>query len=137
MEPVGAAIGQREERLSGPVHVRSMVDTQNVNLSGLIVILVDHPVGSSTSYPQPSQLAAERVADLARLFDQGTEHELHDRGGRFLGQPGKGSIHRGGDDQLPASLGHRSPRYRALSSSALRPFPVAISWRACSISRIA
>jgi hypothetical protein len=83
-----------------------MIDPQDPDLSRFVVDLVDHSIRASPSGPEPFQLAAQRVANALWIVGERSQHELHDGRRRFLGQSGKTTLGRRGDDQLPTGAGH-------------------------------
>ena len=57
-----------------------MVDPKHPHGSFLVVDLIDNPVRTSAGCPETSELSLEWVPDAARGLDEGTKHELDDRG---------------------------------------------------------
>lgn len=66
-----------------------MVDPHDEHCGCLVVDLVHHSVGSTSSRPQTGKLVLERMTDRAWGVAEAGEHELDGRRSDALGQPGQ------------------------------------------------
>lgn len=99
------------------IHVGAVVDPDDLDHLLGLVELIDDPVRPSTGRPHSRELSLERVADLARCFDQWPHHELHGGGGDLRWQSAKRPFSTGRYHEPPWICAQRL-RYLARSASA-------------------
>src|SRR6478736_10486736 len=92
---------------AGPVCVTAVLDPHDDDLPVFFVDAVQHPVGTSSSRVDARQVSTERLAQAARVVDQGRGEEL-DHCSRDTGKSRLDcSDSRRGQDQLVGgALGH-------------------------------
>jgi hypothetical protein len=66
-----------------------MVDAEHPDGSSIVVDVIDDPVRTAARHPEASELSLEWVPDAARGVDEGSKHELDDRGCDTFGQTSK------------------------------------------------